>query len=448
VTLFARELGAAGMGVFFLFEAVLGLLTIPADLGIRDAVEKRISEGKNRSKIFSAGMVIKFFLIAIILILIFIFRGRLNTYVGDDVVLYLGVALVLKEVSLLVAHVIKGELRVGEIAEMQVMRQFVWVSVALALIFYGLGYLSLIFGLMAGYAVILIWGIKKTTVPLGKPSVESFKSVIGFAKYNAFVFTVSGFLYKWTDIIIIGYILTNSDVGGYEIAWRVSSIVLLTAPAISAAIFPQMSAWDAENKLDEIQTLFSKTILPVLVIPIPALFGVVIFAEDILIIVFGSEFGFAWLALIVLMLERIVRSIYEILSRTIRAVDRPRLAAQATVISIVANISLNIILVLNFGILGAAIATTTATIINTGLHLIYVRRYIDILFPVKEITWCVISAGIMAALLYLLNGSIKTDSLPVLLILIIAGALVYFLFILSSRSIRTKVRSLVSNMVG
>lgn len=447
VTLFARELGAAGIGVFFLFEATLGLLAIPADFGVRGAVEKRISEGKNKSRIFFAGAGMKMALIPLLILIVFVFRTRLNSYIGADVAVYLGIALVLKEISLLIANVIKGELRVGEMAELQLIRQIVWVSVAITLIFYGLGHLSLIFGLMAGYFAIFIWGANKTTIPFEIPSFEDFKSVFEFAKYNCLVSTVSGFLYKWTDIVIIGFILTSSDVGGYEIAWRVSSIVLLTAPAISAAIFPQMSAWDAGNRLDEIQSLFADTMLPVLVIPIPALFGVVVLAEDILTIVFGSEFGFAWLALIVLMVERIARSIYKILSRTLRAIDRPRLAAQATAVSIVANVSLNIILILNFGILGAAIATTTATLINTGLHLFYVRKYITISFPAREITWCIISAGIMAVLLHLLERGIKMDSLPVLIAIILTGAVVYFVFIFLSESIRTKTRLLVSDIM-
>jgi len=114
ITYFARELGAAPMGVFFLFQALLGMLAIPADFGLRGAVEKRISEGKSQGTFLSSALALKAIPIITIVLAIVSFRSLINNYIGADIAKLLAVAIVLQEIAQLSVVVLKGELRVGK----------------------------------------------------------------------------------------------------------------------------------------------------------------------------------------------------------------------------------------------------------------------------------------------------------------------------------------------
>lgn len=59
LTFFARELRPHQLNVFFLFQALLEVIGIPADFGIGGAVNKRISEGKPNDEIFSTALLLK-----------------------------------------------------------------------------------------------------------------------------------------------------------------------------------------------------------------------------------------------------------------------------------------------------------------------------------------------------------------------------------------------------
>nr|WP_244880104.1 polysaccharide biosynthesis C-terminal domain-containing protein [Natrinema pellirubrum] len=61
------------------------------------------------------------------------------------------------------------------------------------------------------------------------------------------------------------------------------------------------------------------------------------------------------------------------------------MAAYATIASISLNLLLNIVLIWEFGIVGAAIATTISFAANTTLHIYYLNRFIDINLPLKEV---------------------------------------------------------------
>lgn len=424
ITFFARELGSHQMGVFFLFQAMLGMIAIPADFGISNSVTKRLSEGESPGSLLSTAILLKSLLLLPFIIGIVLFRDPINNYLGADLALLLVVALVLEESAKLTLQVLKGELRVGETAGPVFARKLVYVSVGAVLIFAGAGVRGIIYGLFIGLVVMLAWGAWKSSTPLDSPSLGHARSLFDYSKY-AFVSSIGGYFYSWMDVAIIGLFLTQSDVGVYEIAWRVTAVVMLFSNSIATTIFPQVSQWDAEDATESIESLLSEAIAPVLFVSIPAFFGVVMFSKEILGLVFGAEYTVGWLVLIILMGEKVVQSIHIILGSSLQALDHPDLAAKAGVISMALNLVLNIILVLEYGIVGAAVATALSFIVNSILHAYYLSRFVSIRIPYMRIGGCVAASFGMAVILYLIESTVSINSLPTLLLIIGLGMAVY-----------------------
>lgn len=440
ITFFARELGASQVGVFFLFQAVLGMIAIPADFGVSSAITKRISEGESPGSVLSTAILLKILLLLPFVAGIVLFQRPINDYLGADLALYLVLALVLQESANLTIQVLKGELRVGEIAGPTLSRKVVYVGIGAVLVLLGFGVKGIVYGLFAGLAVMLIWGASKSSTSLGSPSLEHARSLFDYSKYS-FISSVGGYFYNWMDIAVIGFFLTQSAVGVYEIAWRVTTVMMLFSNSIAITIFPQVSQWDAKDATERIESILPKAIAPALFIAIPAFLGVVLFSREILRFVFGAEYAAGWLVLIILMGEKVVQSVHLILGKSLQGINRPDLAAKAGVVAMVLNLVLNVVLVLEYGIVGAAVATTISFVVNSLLHAYYLSRFIAIRLPYAKIGGCIIAGLGMAAVLYVVKSEVAISSLPRLLLIIAFGVAIYGGFTLvipSSREIIIK----------
>lgn len=437
IAFFARELGSDQLGAFFLFQALLGLIAIPADLGISSGLTKRLSEGNSSGSLLSTVIFLKGLLLLPFMTGIVLFRARINNYLGADLALLLVVALFLQEYAKLTMQVLKGELRVGETAGPVFVRKLVYVSLGIVLVFTGAGVRGIIYGLFAGLVVMLVWGIRKCSTGLGSLSLRYARSLFDYSKY-AFISSIGGYFYSWMDVAIIGLFLTQSDVGVYEIAWRVTAVVMLFSSSIATTIFPQVSKWDAGNASERIESLLSEAIAPALFVSIPAFLGAVMFSKEILGLVFGTEYTAGWLVLIILMGEKVVQSVHIILGRSLQGIDRPDLAAKAGMISLVLNFVLNVALVFEYGILGAAVATALSFTLNSFLHAYYLSGFISIQIPSTQIGGCVGASLGMVIILYIVKSAIEINSFLTLLVVIGLGMAVYVSFVLvipSSRGI-------------
>lgn len=227
------------------------------------------------------------------------------------------------------------------------------------------------------------------------------------------------------DVAIIGFFLTQSDVGVYEIAWQVTAVVMLFSRSIATTIFPQVSQWNAVDATSRIEAMLSKAIAPALFVAIPAFFGVVLFSREILQLVFGAEYTTGWLVLIILMGEKVVQSVHIILGRSLQGIDRPDLAAKAGVIAMALNLILNVVLVLKYGIVGAAIATAVSFVVNSFLHAYYLSRFVSIRIPYARIGGSMAASVGMALALYAVESVVAISSLPRLMLFVLLGVTIY-----------------------
>lgn len=444
---FARSLGAEQLGIFFLFQAAVSLLAILSDFGIREGIEKRVSEGENPSKYLTSGMIMKLLLVSIVGLLVYIFRDYTNAYIGGEVAVLLIAALVCKSFVEAVIHALRGELRVGETASLEFARQLIWVGAGAILILMGLNYNALIYSYIGGLIVVLLWGLSKLSMSFDFPSRSYISSIWEYSKYS-FIGAIGGTFYSWIDVIVIGFFLTSTHVGAYEMAWRIAGAVTMLSGTIAFTVFPQVSKWDAEQNIDKIEELLPKALTASFFLVIPALFGTVVLSQEILGILFGDEFVIASLVLITFMVVNLIQAVTVITSRVLRAIGHPKLVAKARMVSITLNVSLNILFVWLFGIVGAAIATGFAFTVFSYLVLLYLKRYIRIHFWYYEIGWFVFASSVMALIVLSIKLSMGIESLPQLFAVIGLGVTIYITILLIPKKIRMKITNLSSQITA
>jgi O-antigen/teichoic acid export membrane protein len=283
-----------------------------------------------------------------------------------------------------------------------------------------------------------MWGIKKISIRPKTPRKTHIFCIFKYSKFH-FVGTLGGYAYSWIDIRIIGYFLTNADVSAYEFAWRVTEFVILFSNAIALTTLPQVSRWDADGETKKIEQLIENGVTASLFFVIPAFFGTVLLAVEILQFVFGPEYTIAGIVLVILMFEALFQAVHKVLSRVLLGMDKPSLAARATAVSILLNIILNIVFVVSYGLPGAAAATAISFMMNTALHGWFLSRYITISFNIFDIVKCVLSAIGMTTVLLFIQSNLAIVSLPLLMVVVAVGGSVYLIFAMAFSSIRDKI---------
>ena len=444
---FARELGSAQLGVFFLFQATLSMLVMASDLGINTAVEKRLSAGEGMN-VFWSGVALVAGLAGTFALAVVVLRGVVSGYLGADLAVLLAVAVGLKAAGRVLHAALRGSLRAGELAGLSVLGLGVQYGLAAALVWSGMGVPALVFGLLAGLAVSNCWALVKLRPRPARPTEHDARSLLGYAKYNA-IPSVGLEVHNWMDILVIGVFLTQSDVGAYEIAWRVAGVTTVLAGSIGVAIMPQASAWDAEGSTERVGRLVSAAFTPALLFVLPAVAGVVVLGEDILALLFGPEFTAASLVLVVLVAGKAPEAVQMVVGRTLLGLDRPDLVARATVVSLALNLALNVTLVFWFGFVGAALATTLSFTVGTALRVHYLGTFVPLAVPVGELCWCAVAAAVMGGLLAVLHRVVVVESITVLFGFVALGAVIYALLLVANASLRATLlryaRSLLPN---
>ncbi|WP_114576077.1 polysaccharide biosynthesis C-terminal domain-containing protein [Saliphagus sp. LR7] len=444
---FASALGATLLGVFFLFEALLSTVATVADFGLRGAVEKRISEGREAAELLAAALLLKLAFLGALAAVVLAAREPIAAYVGADVAPLLVVAAVLYEFSVLTVHVLRGELRTEETAALYLLRLLTYVTVAVALVRLGYGAEALIYGLIVSYAVMCLVGVSRISVGLARPSIDHFRSLIAFAKFNG-IWALGGYVYNTMDLLVVGFFLSQAHVAGYELAWRVTVMVGLVGGVVSETLFAQLSAWRSAGEEERIRRALRDGLTASLFLVIPAFFGALVLAPEILGFVFGPEFAIAAGALAVLMGEKVVAGVNNVFDAAIRAFDRPDVGAYATVGSLLLNVALNVALVPRFGLVGAAAATTIAMVANTVVLWWALGRLTTLSVPVPELGACLGAAVAMAVVLVGLETLLPVTTTVALFAHIGVGGAVYLLAVLASPTLRGKALTVGTRFIG
>lgn len=440
--LFARSLGATAFGSFVLFLALVNVLEVFVDVGVDRAVEKRISECNRPtapSDVLATALSMKAVFFVLIGTVLVALRAPIDSYVGTEVTDLLIAVLVVQQVGWLMLHVLKGEMAIDTAEFLDLVRQFVFVGLGLVLVYIGLGIDGVIYGYGISWTVVSVWAYAITATGFGGITTGAFHSLLAFSKYDFIASALRYSAYSWIDVLIIGLFLSQAHVAAYEIAWQIAGAVMLLSHAIAQTLFPQISDWASRDVLDEVERVIPDALTASLFFVFPAIVGATIVGYDVLMIVFGPEFTIATLALVVLLIGKIGEGMNNVYGTVLLALDRPDLVALSSVVFIALNAVLNVVLIVEFGIAGAAVATSLAFGVYTAMNWRYLSRYLTPRANVLDIGTLVAAASCMGVVVWVARSITDTGSTVALVAVISLGAVTYGVAILAVPSFRNRI---------
>ncbi len=162
-----------------------------------------------------------------------------------------------------------------------------------------------------------------------------------------------------SDILLLGFLTTDYQVGLYSAAYRVAFLLMAVAGSISAAYMPSYTRVIQGDNAG-VRRLVETSLSMALLIGAPLVAGVIVTARPLVAVLFGSEYAGATTAVQLLACSVGILFLNWCLSNVLIAAHRTRLYAAIHGMSAVLNILLNLFLIPQFGIEGAAAATLVA----------------------------------------------------------------------------------------
>lgn len=189
--------------------------------------------------------------------------------------------------------------------------------------------------------------------------------------------TLATSIYTMLDTTMLGFLSTNTEVGYYSAATKISHMVLSLITAIPAVLLPRMSLYLNNNDINSFKILTNKTVSIITLLSIPIATGLLLLAKPITILFSGNEYIPAVIPMQVMTPIIFIISIASITGpRILTAMYKEKISLISYIFGAISNIIFNAIFIPNYGALGATIGTLIAESTVTGIQVIYLRTYI------------------------------------------------------------------------
>lgn len=369
----ARVLGAAGYGVFSYAVSLAGFFSLFSDIGVTGILTKEGARNpKSMPEYLSTSLGIKAALLALANIAIFTIAPSFAENVPEALpLLPLAAALItfdgLREIAFAIT---RSREKMETEAGISIVTNLAITVLGIGAIFF---FHPTALGLMAGYTfgslVGTTYAFWKVRDALVNPFKHFKKGLVGQIILEGLPFGLMGMLGTLMlniDTIIIGWLTAASEaaetLGVYAAALRPVQVLYIVPAILSTAIFPALAKLAVDDK-SRFKNLLENAISLSFLVAMPLVMGGLIVGQDLMLLLFGSEYVSGTPTFMVLLFTLLVVFPGNFVANAVFAYDSQRSFLWYLVLGLAANVILDLILIPPFGIIGSAIATLSAQIL-------------------------------------------------------------------------------------
>lgn len=209
-----------------------------------------------------------------------------------------------------------------------------------------------------------------------KPNQEDFDYTPLALLKTASPLMFSGFLIymiNWTDIIMLGLMVDEEQVGIYNIAYKVGTIGFLVIVSISTIITPKIASLYGENKMEELKKLIHNSTRLIAILSIPIV-GVLIIMNQYILSFFGNEALAGGMTMIIVSLGVLFNAITGNVDQVLNMTNNQGILRNIIAVCFFVNIILNFFLIPPYGIEGAAYSSLITNILINLLSVYYMKK--------------------------------------------------------------------------
>lgn len=190
-----------------------------------------------------------------------------------------------------------------------------------------------------------------------------------------FAMTCATTVYTNLDNTMLGFMTTDTDVGYYDAAVKIKTILLSIVTSLGVVLLPRSSYFVEHNLMDEFKKVSGKALEFVFLLATPLAVYFSIFAREGLVFLSGKAYEPATLPMIVVMPTILFIGITNMLGmQMLVPLGRENIVLYSVIGGAVVDLVLNSILIPKYASTGAAVGTLVAEIVVLVIQYMYMRR--------------------------------------------------------------------------
>jgi O-antigen/teichoic acid export membrane protein len=186
-------------------------------------------------------------------------------------------------------------------------------------------------------------------------------------------------LYYRIDMLMLEWMRGSEEVGMYAAAYRFIDVVIVLAASLGAPFYPRFSGL-VRSDLSGARALLESVWRPFLALALPLSVGAYLVADEITVLLWGSQFAAAGGILRVLAWAAVPLVWVYVANQALQAANRVWTLAAVYAAGAVLNVALNLLLIPRHGAQGAAVATLICEWAVLAAIVTLLRRHFHLLF--------------------------------------------------------------------
>lgn len=193
-------------------------------------------------------------------------------------------------------------------------------------------------------------------------------------------------VYTLMDTFLLGIMVSNSSVGFYTAATKITKISLTIITSLSAVLIPRFSYAVSNGNKQELERLTAQSFNFVYSFGIPMVIGIFVLAPELIYIFSGNEFFPAVITLRIMCPLIFIIGLASIFSsQVLSSMSKDKLVMNAAVIGAVISVVANLILIPIYKENGSAISNVLAELVVTITVYFYAKRFLTLKLAFKTI---------------------------------------------------------------
>lgn len=315
-------------------------------------------------------------------------------------------------------------------AAFNVLNQVVFISLGTIALMSGAGYIGLLLASLAG---VFAMGLASAYVVrrvlrlhFVRPDPRRWRPLLRASFPFGVIGVVSEFSRRF-DTVFMSFVLPYTVVGWYSIPYNLVLMMLLLAQSLALSMFPTMVK-EYDSGRGSIQNTVQRALRYLLLLSLPVAIGGMVLADRIITLLYGSNLVNAIPVMQIMVWALPLMFLAELLGRTSITMHREKKAASFIIVNAIVTLSLDVILIPQFGAIGAAIVMVISQFINVLLSVIIIGPAVLFKGNLQGLGRVAAAGALMGMAVWLLRDATFVGALEgkvALLLLITGGAVVY-----------------------
>jgi len=202
--------------------------------------------------------------------------------------------------------------------------------------------------------------------------------------------------------LMLGFYMESKDIGIYNAGMKIALSTTVLLYVSNTILVPSISKYCANCDWDALKKQYHAVVFYLIMMALP-IFILVAYLGDGMLALFGDEFVESYTVLFILMIGQFVNIATGSAGYILMMSGKEKIEAINIFITLLLNICMNIYLIPVYGIVGAAIATSTSLIIVNIMRVYQNYKIVGLPWFDKDIFWITLYSALCVTCIELLS---------------------------------------------